>query len=541
MAFVSYIVKSGIILIVLLIYYEIVLKRQTSFKLNRFYLLGSLLFAAGIPFIHISYPFFKEVSPINILSSPVTNVLIDGEISVIPQTGIGWGQYFIYFYLCGIIIFSIRYFHFWYHIFKLFSILPHKKIRGLHIYLLSSTIPTFSLFHHLFFNPQGLDKKNRRKIFEHEKIHIRQWHSLDIQISEIICIFNWFNPLVWIFKRYIIQNHEYIADQQVVQQFQASGYLQLLVYQALKGNTSFRNYFSCSNLKKRVKMITHAKPEKSKYWNYIPVFLISSVLFFCSTSIAIGTSESPATDLSSSLPVVKDQTAPASLPLQTGETKDTEAVFPPGNVRNWINQHIKYPVEAIEKKLQGTVIVAFTIDEAGKKQNVSISQSLAPSLDAEALRLVQSMPDWKPAVKDGKRVSSSFSIPIHFRLSPAQSSETSVPEKKALSKAEEMPRFGEDVTQWISKHIRYPAEAQVAGYKSKVYVHFIVDKNGDVKEVELTHKSPHEVLNQEAIRVIKSMPRWESPGKVEGKPVNVSYTLPINFFNNSPGYPDGKG
>ena len=97
------------------------------------------------------------------------------------------------------------------------------------------------------------------------------------------------------------------------------------------------------------------------------------------------------------------------------------------------------------------------------------------------------------------------------------------------------------MTQWINKHIRYPAEAQAAGYKRNVYVHFIVDKNGDVKEVELTHKSPHEVLNQEAIRVIKSMPRWESPGKVEGKPVNVSYTLPINFLNNSPGYPDGKG
>lgn len=169
MAFVSYIVKSGIILIVLLIYYEIVLKRQTSFKLNRFYLLGSLLFAAGIPFIHISYPFFKEVSPINILSSPVTNVLIDGEISVIPQTGIGWGQYFIYFYLCGVIIFSIRYFHFWYHIFKLFSILPHKKIQGLHIYLLSSTIPTFSLFHHLFFNPQGLDKRTDGKFSNTKK------------------------------------------------------------------------------------------------------------------------------------------------------------------------------------------------------------------------------------------------------------------------------------------------------------------------------------------------------------------------------------
>lgn len=190
MAFVSYIIKSGIILIVLWVYYEIILKRQTSFKLNRFYLLGSLLFAAGIPLIHISYPFFEEVPSIILLSPPLANTLIDTEINTTPPLHILWSQYLIYSYLCGVLFFSVRYLHFWYQIFKLSSILPHKKIQGLHIHLLPSSMPTFSVFHHLFFNPQGLDKKSRRKIFEHEKIHIRQWHSLDIQISEIICIVN---------------------------------------------------------------------------------------------------------------------------------------------------------------------------------------------------------------------------------------------------------------------------------------------------------------------------------------------------------------
>lgn len=455
MAFISYIVKSEIILFFLWAYYELVLKKQTAFQLNRIYLLGALLFAVGIPFIHLSYPFLNKVPPIYFLSYPSINVLEEGGINETSPTALLSGpvlfRYLFYFYLCGVIVFSIRYLNFWIQIFKFSSLLPHKKIQGLYIYLLPESVPAFSLFHHLFFNPQGLDKKSKLKIIEHEKVHIRQLHSLDIQISEIICILNWFNPFVWIFKQLILQNHEYLADQKVVQQFQTSNYLQLLVSQNLKGKAPFRNYFSCSNLKRRVQMITQANSHRYKLFSYVLSIFLSGILFFSSTSLVIGRAESGPL---SAVPFTENQLFSTLFPIEENTTG---------------------PVPLIKM------------------------------------------------IRNGLTESLSLSTPANSPLIPTQSSDIS------LSK-EKMPQFGEDIIQWINARIQYPEAAQTMGLKGKVYVHFIIDKNGEVKDVTLVRKSPYEIFNTEALRVIKSMPKWKSPGKVNGKPVHVSYTIPINFI-----------
>lgn len=257
-------------------------------------------------------------------------------------------------------------------------------------------------------------------------------------------------------------------------------------------------------------MMTRATSLKSKPLNYVPILLIGSILFFYSTSIAIGTTESA---LSSTSPVVKGQRFSSLFPLQTPERKDS------GNARKRRHQPIKYPAETVEKKFTDDPYVPFTTDEKDKI-DCNILQGLTAPLGTEALRTVQNTPQGS---------SSPSSIPLLFRHSSALSSGTSLSGEKAFSQVTEMPQFGEDVLEWVSKHIRYPAEAQTAGYKSKIHVHFIVDKNGNIKEVELIRKSPYEVLNQEVLRVIKSMPKWESPGKIGDRPVNVSYTLPINF------------
>ena len=126
-------------------------------------------------------------------------------------------------------------------------------------------------------------------------------------------------------------------------------------------------------------------------------------------------------------------------------------------------------------------------------------------------------------IRNGLTESLSLSTPVYSPLIPTQSSEI------FLSK-EKMPEFGEDILQWISARIQYPEAAQTMGWRGKVYVNFIIDKNGEVKDVTLVRKSPYEIFNTEALRVIKSMPKWKSPGKVNGKPVHVSYTIPINFI-----------
>lgn len=93
---------------------------------------------------------------------------------------------------------------------------------------------------------------------------------------------------------------------------------------------------------------------------------------------------------------------------------------------------------------------------------------------------------------------------------------------------ENMPTFsGGDVQKWISKHVKYPVLAMENGIQGKVYVQFVIERDGSVSNVKVV-RGVDSSLDKEAVRVVKSMPKW-TPGKQRGKPVRVSFTLPINF------------
>jgi TonB family protein len=95
---------------------------------------------------------------------------------------------------------------------------------------------------------------------------------------------------------------------------------------------------------------------------------------------------------------------------------------------------------------------------------------------------------------------------------------------------EEMPDFpGGDKAriQFLVENIKYPREAREHGIQGIVYITFIITITGEIKDVR-SLKSPHQLLTNEAIRVIKLMPKW-IPGKQNGKAVNVQYNMPIKF------------
>ena len=93
---------------------------------------------------------------------------------------------------------------------------------------------------------------------------------------------------------------------------------------------------------------------------------------------------------------------------------------------------------------------------------------------------------------------------------------------------EDMPQFpGGDVTKWLAKNTRYPMIAQENGIQGKVFVQFVIEKDGSISNVKVL-RPVDPSLDKEAIRVVSSMPKWK-PGKQRGKAVRVSYTVPINF------------
>lgn len=513
----TYIIKSSIVLAVLYLYYLLVLRRQTLFTVNRFYLLSTLFVAVILPFIRIdlSAPIDSTESVI-VLPTVLAYVNTIGNYTPAAATHEPLINLTLIYFL-GILYFSFRYIWAIIRVLQLRFRYPGKKVKGLRVIFLPENTATFSFFSYIFLSKQRLSKENLKNIFEHEKIHVRQMHSLDLFITEMLCILNWYNPLFWIIKNAILQNHEYIADQQVIRRFQTGSYLLLLVNQTFKGAFSFTNYFCCSNLKKRMIMMTKKQTQRSRIINLIPAVIIVGILFIsfsCNSSNETNTNTPPITKSSGEEVFVVVEDMPE---------------FLDGNVNEWLANNVTYPPEAREKNIEGKVYVQFIIEKDGSVSNVNIVKGKDVLLDNEALRVVKSMPKWKPGKQRGQKVKVSYTLPVNFALSNPKDSQPLVESgSEVFVVVETMPTFpGGNPQGWIAKNIKYPVIAVENGIQGKVYLQFVIEKDGSITNAKVIRGIDTSIDN-EALRVIKTMPNW-NPGKQRGNPVRVTYTMPIAF------------
>jgi TonB family protein len=247
--------------------------------------------------------------------------------------------------------------------------------------------------------------------------------------------------------------------------------------------------------------------------------------------------------------------------------------FPGGNqaFMKFLAEGIKYPVKAQENNEQGRVITNFVVEKDGSISNIKVIRGVTAALDAEAVRLLNSMPNWQSGEHQGKPARVRFTLPIVFRLQggsagKSQSPVTPVsaeanekgkmldevvvvgygpthresipsPQEYAESKdneifvvVEELPEFpggNAAMMHFIAENIRYPKEAHEKGIQGRVITKFIVRKDGSIDSVQIV-RGVDPLLDAEAIRVLESMPTWK-PGKQRGQPVNVMFTLPVVF------------
>ena len=214
--------------------------------------------------------------------------------------------------------------------------------------------------------------------------------------------------------------------------------------------------------------------------------------------------------------------------------------FPGGMAEcmKWLGQNIKYPAEAKEKGVQGRVIVQMVVEKDGTITNAKVVRGVDPLLDAEALRVVNQSPKWKPGMQKGEAVRVKYTLPIMFRLSndSSDSKAAETPRKAIVDEngvhqvCEEMPEFPggmQECMKWLGKNINYPAEAKEKGTQGRVIIQFVVEKDGSITEAKVA-RGVDPLLDAEALRVINSSPKWK-PGKQGGQPVRVKYTIPVAF------------
>lgn len=219
--------------------------------------------------------------------------------------------------------------------------------------------------------------------------------------------------------------------------------------------------------------------------------------------------------------------------------------FPDGGMpglMKYLSANIRYPEAAHKAGTQGRVTVQFVVGKDGCIGNVSILRGVDPALDAEAIRVIKMMPRWEPGTHKGKPVRVKYTVPVMFRLTPEPIEKIDemivvgyrTPDASVTGDVYEvvdkMPEFPGGMTglmQYLSKNVKYPADAHAKGIQGRVVVSVIVNTKGKATNATIV-QSVSPSLDAEALRVAGTMPDW-TPGTKDGTPVNVKYSFPITF------------
>lgn len=154
-------------------------------------------------------------------------------------------------------------------------------------------------------------------------------------------------------------------------------------------------------------------------------------------------------------------------------------IFPLGNVQVYIMDHLMYPPEARKDKIDGTVYIQFSVEKDGRVDSVKVARSVHPLLDAEAVRVISGMPKWKRGEYGSIMKAFSYTVPVRFTLDSLQR-DTLIDEcAPVFAVVEKMPVFPlGDVKNYVAKHVKYPAEARESKIVGRVYVSFVIEKDG---------------------------------------------------------------
>ena len=221
-SFSVYLLESAVCLALFYVGFRLFLRRETYFKLNRVYLVCSL-------FISLVLPAFKITSPIVTARSSVSMSLLPSSAAPVQTWGLG--ETFLLLYTIGVGIFLAR---FIFHMIKLYFVVKKyriTRINGIRIVSVDKDFSPFSFLNYIFINDKILSEHNMRRIIAHEIIHIKQNHTFDILLIELITVLQWFNPFVWPYKKSLQETHEFLADNGVIAQGFSTAKYQLLMFE----------------------------------------------------------------------------------------------------------------------------------------------------------------------------------------------------------------------------------------------------------------------------------------------------------------------
>jgi len=268
-----YLLKSAALIATFLIAYYFLLRKETFFKSNRWFLLLGLVSSVILPWVTFKKVVWIEAAPkVDWLNVPVS------KIAAQPETfEINWFLVLAGIYAVGILVFLLR---FVLDFGNLAKVLRHKKVQqqaDFKFVDVNENVSPFSYFNYIVYNSSLYSETELANILEHEKVHCEQNHTADVLIARLFCIVFWFNPFVWLYKKAILQNLEFIADSEAIKNISDKTAYQftLLKVTTHENCVEITNHFFQSLIKKRIVMLNK---NQSKKWNSWKYFLIVPAL-----------------------------------------------------------------------------------------------------------------------------------------------------------------------------------------------------------------------------------------------------------------------
>lgn len=577
---VTYIIQIVAFQFIFLLVYEVLLKKETFFNYNRWYLLSTSVLSLFLPLIKIE-SFTKTIPskyvvvlPEVVLGTVKKTPQITTEVaSVANQSSVLTLNNLIIIGSCiafAFFVFKLS------KLLKLWSNAKQVKYNGYQILSLPNTTVAFSFFNYVFIGNQ-LTNQQKESVLAHELIHVKQKHSIDLLWFEVLKIALWFNPLVYIYKGYLTQVHEYIADQNAIKTVNKKDYYQRLLQQIFDVNSlPFINpFFKQSLIKKRIIMLQKSKSKPVYLFKYLLLIpMITAMLVYSSCSQdetnKVNTEQTTLTEEELVQKYLKEFENKYEHPL---DAIVKEEVLKSENYLITLDSYAKTKASFIlmnnyfEEKNGKKPTYADNFenetyqDYLNRKQTQKAKDQWTNSPKRGALRLLvedlDNLTNEEEAFKQSKLTQITneewyHTLVIsdgyrHIKIEVREPNEEDVDIDKIdvpFSVIEQVPLIEgcesvynlkeqkECFSNKINEHVMKNFNTDLAnnlglekGVK-RIFVSFKIDVNGAVVDVKA--RAPHPELETEAIRVIKLLPKMV-PGIHNGRVVNVPYSLPITF------------
>lgn len=270
--------KINIALLLFAAAYYLVLRRLTFYSINRAFLVFGILFSTIYPFIDLTDFFYRHANNALTLVPEMNQQMV-----TLANSNQYWNWIILLFWL-GVVVMGFRLLRQFMALYSLHT-RSQKTMLGNHaVRVVNEKLSPFSFGKSIYINPALHGDEELNHILTHESVHVKEWHTLDIILAELSVVFYWFNPGVWLMRKAVKENLEFITDEKVLRKgidkkmYQYS----LLDVGSMQQALAIANSFNLSDLKKRIRMMNVKRSSRLTLGRYIfllPVLLFISLAF----------------------------------------------------------------------------------------------------------------------------------------------------------------------------------------------------------------------------------------------------------------------